>query len=376
MDPIATTEWANGPHDLPRTALRFRYPELKFGDNGEGAKTVPFSMTARTGDPVDHPYWGRVVHDMAGMKLSKPRLPVDYCHENDEVLGYANKFDTESGDLIVSGALTPFSPKADDRAAEVIYKMKAGVPYEASIDFSAGTPIVEFVPADVTVPVNGKQFAGPGVVIRQWTLRGLAICPHGADPNTNTAFSGGDKVTASFTTFTETAHMSTQNTPIVEAGKPAVEATPAKPEGATPPVEGTQLAAAPAATPPAGAVTFTSADYIAAFGDVGARWFCESKKFAEAATEFVTKLRNDHKAAVDAKDAQFAAEKTALQAEVDGLKQKLAAIDRGAPGVTFSNAEGQGGSPGGADKAKLASPLTEGAARFAAGIKLPVAAKK
>jgi hypothetical protein len=91
---------------------------------------------------------------------------------------------------------------------------------------------------------------------------------------------------------------------------------------------------------PAVEAKFVAADYIAAFGDTGARWFCEGKSFAKSAAEFVAKLRDDHKADVEAKAAQFKSEKDALQAEIDGLKAKLTGAPRGDQGVTFSNGDG------------------------------------
>jgi hypothetical protein len=83
---------------LPRKALRFVAQEITVGDNGENAKTAPVKMTARTGKPIEHWYWGRVVHDLGGMNLSKSRIPIDYCHEAEDVIGYLNHFDTSTGD--------------------------------------------------------------------------------------------------------------------------------------------------------------------------------------------------------------------------------------------------------------------------------------
>src|SRR5207253_1789591 len=109
----------------------------------------------RSTQPVDHWYFGRIVHDLAGMSLSKQRLTIDYCHREDEVIGFANKFDTAGG-LVASGALTPFSDK--DRASEVIFKSGEGVPYEASIFFDPVEMVLEYVPQGMAVPVNGFNF--------------------------------------------------------------------------------------------------------------------------------------------------------------------------------------------------------------------------
>jgi hypothetical protein len=119
--------------NIPAKACILSVGEFALGDNGETAKTAPLSMVARSGKPIEHWFWGRVVHDLSGMKLHKSRLAVDYCHDDKEIIGYLNKFDSTSGDLVTSGALIPF--KDSDRATEIIHKMKAGVPYEASINF-------------------------------------------------------------------------------------------------------------------------------------------------------------------------------------------------------------------------------------------------
>lgn len=180
---------------IPSAACRLAGGEVEIGDNGDNAKTAPIRLKARSGQPIEHWYWGKVVHDLAGMRLSKPRLTVDYAHNDNEVLGYLNHFNTESGDLITSGALTPF--RDDDRASEVLYKMRQGVPYEASIFFGGDGIKIEEIGDGMMTQVNGRQFDGPGIVIREWPLRGVAICPYGADQNTESAaMSSGETYTA------------------------------------------------------------------------------------------------------------------------------------------------------------------------------------
>lgn len=146
---------------------------------------IPVKILARSPEPIDHWYWGRVVHDLDGVS-HKPRIPLDYRHDAGEILGYADDFTVSKKGLVVSGALTPIEP--GDRASEIHAKAGRGVPYEASI-FFAGPLRLEELQAGTSVNVNGKKFEGPGLVIRQWTLRGCAICPYGADANTQTKFS-------------------------------------------------------------------------------------------------------------------------------------------------------------------------------------------
>lgn len=185
---------------IPANACTLVVGEFELGDNGENAKTAPYRMVARSGKPIEHPYWGRIVHDLEGMKTHKPRLTIDYVHDAKEIVGYLNHFDITSGDLIATGAIVPF--KDSDRATEILFKSRAGVPYEASINFGGDGIKIEEVPEGFVTQVNGYELEGPAVVVREWPLRGVAVCPYGADMNTESmSFSDGKEYAAKvFTT--------------------------------------------------------------------------------------------------------------------------------------------------------------------------------
>ena len=187
---------------IPSGACTLVVGEFQLGNNGEGAKSAPIKLVARSGKPIEHWYWGNVVHDLAGMHLHKSRLAIDYVHDDKEVIGYLNKFDIESGDLVTTGALVPF--KDSDRATEILYKMSEGVPYEASINFGGDGIKVQELCDGETAEVNGRTFDGPGVIIRSWPLRGVAICPYGADANTeSSALAGNNAKTYTASEYTE-----------------------------------------------------------------------------------------------------------------------------------------------------------------------------
>ena len=180
---------------IPASACTFLVPEVEFGDNGKTAKSSRVRLLARSGKPIEHWFWGPVVHDLAGMHLHKPRLPIDYVHDSKEIVGYLNHFDISSGDLVASGALVPF--KDSDRATEIIHKTREGVPYEASINFGGDGLKIQEIAENETAEVNGFRFDGPGVIVREWPLRGVAICPYGADMNTaSTVLAGGQTYAA------------------------------------------------------------------------------------------------------------------------------------------------------------------------------------
>jgi hypothetical protein len=180
--------------EIPEAACRFYGGEVVFKDNGPDAKSGKVRIKARSGQPIEHWYWGRVVHDLAGVR-HKPRIAIDYAHNDSEVLGYVNHFEAETNDLWLTGAMTPW--RDDDRASEVMFKMREGVPYEASIFFGGDGIKLQEVAEGEVAPVNGFQFDGPGIIVREWPLRGVAICPYGADQNTEAvSLSGGKKFSA------------------------------------------------------------------------------------------------------------------------------------------------------------------------------------
>jgi hypothetical protein len=245
-------------------------------------------MVARSGQPIDHWYWGRIVHDLSGMH-AKARIPIDYNHEQE--IGYANHFNTESGELEVRGAIVPF--KENDASDRILHMAKNGVPYEASINFGGSGIKLENVPEDGQTEVNGYTFDGPGVVVRSWPLRGVAICPYGADSNTSTEFSKSEKVEVEF--------MKTEKKPVeLEAADTvAVEEKPVDDKVA----EAADLTEAPAVvevTEPAAELTSVEEEkpdglkFLEAFGDQGGVWFAMGMTFEEAQSQYMAKLKEEN----------------------------------------------------------------------------------
>jgi len=176
------------PASVPRDAMRFALPAaMQFADVSDGTDVRPFTMLARSNSPVDHYYWGRIVHDFAGMQWREQGITIDYTHGFDDVIGYANQFAVTDAGLQLSGALVV--TEAGDKADEVSKKAKAGVPYEASIDWFGPDVELEYIPDNASTLVNNQQFAGPGYVVRKWPLRAASICRYGVDRDTKTQFS-------------------------------------------------------------------------------------------------------------------------------------------------------------------------------------------
>lgn len=163
---------------------------------GDGDRSTPFRAIARTGDALNHAYWGKVVHDLDGMRV-KSRVPIDFNHNPNEIVGYANRFNTEEGDLEIRGALTPSEFDEIKRAQEIIDKAEQGVPWEMSISFPGDLEVEQIEEGD-QVTVNQRQFTGPLTVIRSWPLRAVAITPMGQDAQTALQFSEDQTVNVTY----------------------------------------------------------------------------------------------------------------------------------------------------------------------------------
>jgi len=267
---------------VPRGALFFGYGPCQFGSAGDDG-TIPVSLVARSAEPINHWYWGAVVHDLAGMDRHKDHITLDYAHYDSEVLGYADQFEVTPAGLNVSGRLTPFG--AQDRASEVAHKSAMGVPYESSIFFAY--PVIEEVPAGKTTQVNGKQFSGPITVVRRCDLRGIAICPYGADKNTPVKFAADENVSVKIIQPKE--NIMAEHTPAEEVkeetnepeAKPVVEEIPVEVPSATPEPAAVQQAAK------------TGKDFLEAFGEQGAVWFVNGKTWEEAQKLYTDGLKSE-----------------------------------------------------------------------------------
>lgn len=136
-------------------------------------------------------YGGVVYHDFAGMRLHRERMVIEYRHG--DAIGYFDRQQVVDGvGLYLDGELV-FAGGDDDPARVVAQRQDAGVPYEASITTGADE-VLEEVPAGRTGVVNGLEVEGPCTIVREWELRGVGVCPYGADSATAAMFSSGDGV--------------------------------------------------------------------------------------------------------------------------------------------------------------------------------------
>ncbi len=311
---------------VPRSALQFAAElvpgtvEATAGD--DGATLYPFVMTARTGGIAQHPWWGNCIHDFEGMIPAKPTITVDYCHNPDDVIGFADRQELRDNALMLSGSLVSLG---DDRAFEVQSKRKAGVPYEASILTNWDGLVIEQISEGMVATVNGQQVDGPLTIFREWQLWGVAVCPYGSDGNTGIEFSAGSNADVEVRVI------------------------------------------APAAADP---VAKSGRDFIARFGrHHGALWFTEGKSWDESLSLWGGVLQ-DQKAAKDREAEELKAQLAELQKKYDALVKDLAAAK--AENAAFKGPYGLYTEPARVELVqKRFSNLSQGMAAFAASIKLP-----
>lgn len=304
------------PKAIPRDAMRFAMPAtMKFADVSDSTDVRPFSMLARSKAPVDHYYWGRIVHDFAGMQWREQGITIDYTHDFDAVLGYANQFAITDAGLELSGALVVV--ETGDKADEVSKKGKAGVPYESSIDWFGPDVELEYIPDGVSTSVNDMQFSGPGYVVRKWPLRAASICRYGVDRDTHTQFSEtqseAETVSVSITTSSTETDEVTKSTGTAPAA------------GATAPAETQQFAQGPAA----GHISIEMLkQFSAEFGPKGTEFLTAGLTIDAARYQFAIHERD----AAREELKQFAATVTAKDTEITDLKAKLMQFSKDALG--------------------------------------------
>ena len=314
---------------LVSSKLQFEQPE-----NGDPDR-LSITLTART-DAVVETHFGRMIHDLHGV-FYKEKIPIDYRHNPDEIAGFNNKVDVSDEAVCCSGQLV--STREGDIASRLISQMKAGIPYEASIFFGGQGLEIEEVPSGKSASVNGKDFNGPGLVFRKWPLRGVAICPYGADNKTGVKFSD-EMVPALFHSYKE----EDMSTDVENAELEAQEDSKVENQEDSENTSTTELQQSHEDE-------ITGKDFIDAFGVDGAVWYAEGKSFSEAGALYIKKL----------------------EARVKDLEGRLKSIDRGASEALESSDDNDDDVDPEFQKkvTELSNRIGPRLAEFAAKIKLP-----
>ena len=138
----------------------------------------PFEAIILSGEAVDD--WERFVIDLSSINFHKPRLTVNYNHNDELIIGYGENFQVTPEGLKSTGKLV-----AGTFADEIVKLARQGVPFEASIEFERSNAVITQVGAEASTVVNGRTYQGPISVYSQVPLVAYAICSCGADKYTS-----------------------------------------------------------------------------------------------------------------------------------------------------------------------------------------------
>lgn len=136
-------------------------------------------MAAYCGATIKFPFLGRVVFDLAGMRLTLP-APALREHARDRAAGVIDRSNKTPDRLTAEGY---FVSTPDGR--EIRELILEGFPYQASIGIWPET--LEEVKAGGSAQVNGGTFEGAGLIVRKSFVREISFVSLGADPDTSVA---------------------------------------------------------------------------------------------------------------------------------------------------------------------------------------------
>jgi len=177
---LASRAWNQAHLETGETGCAHLSAAVHLAGEAPGDGPRRFSILAYTGKRV-RTWFGEFVIDLAGLALSRDKVPCLYHHnaqERDEIVGVIDKADTTGAGFGVFGAfsaVTPASRQVQDLADE-------GFPFQASL----GVRMLrqeELGPGE-EARINGRSEVGPLSIWRQAEVFETSILPFGADNET------------------------------------------------------------------------------------------------------------------------------------------------------------------------------------------------
>lgn len=131
-----------------------------------------------TSSILEHPGLGRFRVKTETATPSKDRVPLDYNHNEEEVIGYVENFQC-TDDAITADGVVLIGDESSDAAKTFAQNIDGGVPFEASafLDLSEAE----------SVELEGGVTEWSGALIR-----GVAVCPYGTDRKTTVSLKLGE----------------------------------------------------------------------------------------------------------------------------------------------------------------------------------------
>lgn len=131
-----------------------------------------------TSSILEHPGLGRFRVKTETAAPSKDRVPLDYNHNEEEVIGYVENFQCNA-DAITADGVVLIGDDSSDAAKTFAQNIDGGVPFEASA-------FLDLSEAEGVELEDG---------VTEWSgalIRGVAICPYGTDRKTTVSLKLGE----------------------------------------------------------------------------------------------------------------------------------------------------------------------------------------
>jgi regulator of replication initiation timing len=161
----------------PREAFQFSTDwAIQAPEKIDGKSSLrAFSGTAYNGGTLKHPWWGRLMIDLATTRAAENRIPV--LKDHDEEAGYTTSVRIDSK-ITVEGKLLSFGA-----GARIAQAADEGFPWQQSVGIFPDD--IHFLEPGQSMLVNGQNFEGPGAVFRQAMIRETSFTSLGVDGETN-----------------------------------------------------------------------------------------------------------------------------------------------------------------------------------------------
>ena len=131
-----------------------------------------------TSSILEHPGLGRFRVKTETAAPSKDRVPLDYNHNEEEVIGYVENFQCNA-DAITADGVVLIGDDSSDAAKTFAQNIDGGVPFEASA-------FLDLSEAESVELEDG---------VTEWSgalIRGVAVCPYGTDRKTTVSLRLGE----------------------------------------------------------------------------------------------------------------------------------------------------------------------------------------
>jgi hypothetical protein len=161
------------------TEIRLAAP-LEFGAGDGDALPAKLSGVAYSGGAVRQ--YGCVI-DLESTEVPA-KMPLLFEHMRSEIVGVVDKAAVKAGQIVVEGKL--FSDMTGSAAERIAQLSQRGAPYQMSVGLFGYSE--EYVPLGAKTKVNGKDHAGPIVVLRNGKVRECSVVTLGADDKTDAQF--------------------------------------------------------------------------------------------------------------------------------------------------------------------------------------------